>query len=124
MWRKLTILAALAAFLTPSVSLADDDTLSGLWRVSGRVASFSFNETCRLERHGDGLAGACMEGQNGATHPLIGGAITGDKVTWTHKGRFLFKTFNVVYTAVIDGGGMRGELNAAGHSGAFTAARI
>lgn len=123
MWRKLTILAAAAAIFAPSVSLANDDLLSGLWRVSGRVATFNFNETCRLERHGDQLAGACLEG-SGKTHPLTGGSISGDKVTWTHQGHFLLKTFNVVYSAVLNGAAMHGELSAAGHSGAFTAAKI
>ena len=53
-----------------------------------------------------------------------GGSIEGEKVTWTHQGRFLLKTFNVVYSAVLHDGAMQGELNAAGHSGAFTAAKI
>jgi hypothetical protein len=123
MWRKLSILAATAAIFVPSVSLANDDMLSGLWRVSGRVATFDFSETCRLERHGDQLAGACLEGPD-KVHPLTSGMITGDKVTWTHKGRFLFKTFNVVYSAVLDRGAMHGEMNAAGHSGEFVAAKI
>lgn len=123
MWRKLAILAATAAIFAPSVSLANDDLLSGLWRVSGRVATFNFNETCRLERHGDQLGGACLEG-SGKTHPLTGGSIAGDKVTWTHQGHFLLKTFNVVYSAVLSGDAMHGELSAAGHSGAFTAAKI
>ena len=124
MWRRLTILAALAAILTPSVSLANDDLLSGLWRVSGRVSTFSFNVTCRLERHGEQLGGACLEGTNGAAHPLTGGSIEGDKVTWTHQGRFLLKTFNVVYSAVLRGDEMQGEVSAAGHGGAFTAAKL
>jgi hypothetical protein len=124
MLRRLTILAAAAAIFAPSVSLANDDLLSGLWRVSGRVATFDFSVTCRLERHGDQLGGACLERGNGAVHPLTAGSVTGDKVTWTHQGRFLLKTFNVVYSAVLDGGAMRGELSAAGQSGAFTAAKI
>ena len=124
MWRKLTILAATAAIFAPSVSLANDDLLSGLWRVSGRVATFDFSVTCRLERHGEQLGGACLEGTNGTAHPLTGGSIDGDKVTWTHQGHFLLKTFNVVYSAVLHGGAMQGELSAAGHSGAFTAAKI
>ena len=124
MWRGLSILALGAAILTPSVSLANDDLLSGLWRVSGRVASFHFNETCRLERHGDQLGGACVEGENGKAHPLTGGSVEGEKVTWTHKGRFLLKTFNVVYSAVLHDGAMQGELSAAGHAGPFTAAKI
>jgi hypothetical protein len=124
MWRKLSILAAAVAIFAPSVSLANDDLLSGLWRVSGRVATFNFHETCRLERHGDQLGGACVEGQNGNAHPLTGGSIDGEKITWTHKGHFLLKTFNVVYSAVLHDGAMQGELNAAGHAGAFTAAKI
>jgi hypothetical protein len=123
MWRRLNILVAVAAILAPSVSLANDDLLSGLWRVSGRVATFGFSETCRLERHGDQLAGACLEG-SGKTHPLTGGAVVGDKVTWTHQGRFLLKTIDVVYSAVLHDGEMDGELSAAGHEGAFKAARI
>jgi len=123
MWRLLGILAAATAILTPSVSLANDDLLSGLWRVSGRVATFDFSVTCRLERHGDQLGGACLE-PNGKAHPLTGGSIEGEKVTWTHQGRFLLKTFNVVYSAVLHDGAMNGELNAAGHSGEFTAARM
>jgi hypothetical protein len=123
MWRKLSILAAAAAIFAPSVSLANDDLLSGLWRLSGRVATFDFSETCRLERHGDQLSGACLEGKD-KVHPLTSGMIAGDKVTWTHQVRFMLKTFNVAYSAVLDGGAMHGELNAAGHSGAFTAAKI
>ncbi len=103
MRRRLNILVAVAAILAPSVSLANDDLLSGLWRVSGRVATFGFSETCRLERHGDQLAGACLEG-SGKTHPLT--------------------TFDVVYSAVLHDGEMDGELSAAGHEGAFKAARI
>jgi hypothetical protein len=117
------MLAAAVAIFAPSVSLANDDLLSGLWRVSGQVATFKFSETCRLERHGDQLAGACLEGRD-KVHPLTAGMIAGDKVTWTHQGRFLLKTFNVVYSAVLDGGAMHGEMNAAGHSGEFTAAKI
>ena len=124
MLRWLGILAAATAILAPSVSLANDDLLSGLWRVSGRVATFDFSVTCRLERHGDQLGGACLEGREGKAHPLTGGSVAGDKVTWTHQGRFLLKTFNVVYSAVLRDGAMQGELNAAGHSGAFTAAKI
>jgi len=123
MRRLLSIIAATAAILAPSVSLANDDLLSGLWRVSGRVATFDFSVTCRLERHGEALAGSCLEA-NGSVHPLTEGSVAGDKVTWTHQGRFLLKTFNVVYSAVLDGGAMRGELSAAGHSGAFTAAKL
>jgi hypothetical protein len=123
MWRLLGILAAATAIFTPSVSLANDDLLSGLWRVSGRVATFDFSVTCRLERHGDQLGGACLE-PNGKAHPLTGGSVEGEKVTWTHQGHFLLKTFNVVYSAVLHGGAMNGELNAAGHSGEFTAARM
>jgi hypothetical protein len=123
MWRKLSILAAAAAIFVPSVSMANDDLLSGLWRVSGRVATFSFSETCRLERHGDQLAGACLEGRD-KVHPLTAGTIAGDKVMWTHRGHFLLKSFDVVYSAVLDGEAMHGEMNAAGHSGAFTAAKI
>jgi hypothetical protein len=124
MWRLMSILAVVAAIFTPSVSLANDDLLSGLWRVSGRVATFDFSVTCRLERHGEQLGGACLEGGSGKVHPLTGGSVDGDKVTWTHQGRFLLKTFNVVYSGVLQGGAMSGELNAAGHSGAFTAAKI
>ena len=124
MLRWLTIVAASAAIFAPSVSLANDDLLSGLWRVSGRVATFDFSVTCRLERHGDQLGGACLEGREGKAHPLTGGSVAGDRVTWTHQGRFLLKTFNVVYSAVLHDGAMQGELNAAGHSGAFTAAKI
>jgi hypothetical protein len=124
MWRKLSILVAAAAIFAPSVSLANDDLLSGLWRVSGHVATFSFRETCRLERHGDQLGGACVQGDNGAEHTLTGGSIAGDKITWTHRGRFLFKTFDVVYSAVMHDGEMQGELSAAGHSGPFKAAKV
>jgi len=124
MWRLLGILAAAAAIFAPSVSLANDDLLSGLWRVSGKVASFDFSVTCRLERHGDMLGGACLEASNGKVHPLTGGSVEGEKVTWTHEGRFLLKTFKVVYSAVLHDGAMQGELNAAGHSGAFTAAKL
>ena len=123
MWRLLGILAAAAAIFAPSVSLANDDLLSGLWRVSGRVATFDFSVTCRLERHGEQLGGACLEG-NGKVHPLTSGSVEGDKITWMHQGKFLLKTFNVVYSAVLHDGAMNGELSAAGHSGAFTAARI
>ena len=123
MRRTLSVLALTAAVLAPSVGLANDDLLSGLWKVSGHVAAFKFSETCRLERHGDQLAGACLEGE-GATHPLTGGSIAGDRVTWTHRGHFLFKSFDVVYSATLDGGAMHGELSAAGHSGPFTAARL
>jgi hypothetical protein len=124
MLRLLGVIAAAAAILAPSVSLANDDLLSGLWRVSGRVATFDFSVTCRLERHGDMLDGACLEGRDGKAHPLTGGSVVGDKVTWTHQGKFLLKTFNVVYSAVMHDGAMSGELNAAGHSGAFTAAKL
>ena len=123
MRRFLSVLAATAAILAPSVSLANDDLLSGLWRVSGRVATFDFSVTCRLERHGDQLGGSCLEG-NGKVHPLTAGSVEGDKITWMHKDKFLLRTFNVVYSGVLRGDAMRGELNAAGHSGAFTAAKI
>ncbi len=123
MWRKFAILAATAAIFAPSVSLANDYLLSGLWRVSGRVATVDFSVTCRLERHGEELGGACVEG-SGKAHPLTGGVVEGDKITWMHKERFLLKTFDVVYSAVLHDGAMHGELSAAGHSGAFTAARI
>jgi len=123
MWRLLSVLAASAAIFAPSVSLANDDLLSGLWRVSGRVSTFDFSVTCRLERHGEQLAGACLE-PNGKAHPLTGGSVEGAKVTWTHQGKFLLKTFNVVYSAVLHGDAMNGELSAAGHSGEFTAAKI
>jgi len=124
MWRFLSVLAAATAILAPSVSLASDDLLSGLWRVSGRVATFDFSETCRLERHGDVLAGSCLEDHNGRVHPLTGGRVEGEKITWMHEGKFLLKTFDVVYSAVLHDGAMHGELSAAGHSGAFSAARI
>src|SRR5271154_2924336 len=86
MLRRLTILAAAAAIFAPSVSLANDDLLSGLWRVSGKVASFDFSVTCRLERHGDILDGACLEARSGKVHPLTAGSVEGEKVTWTHEG--------------------------------------
>jgi len=123
MWRLMSVLAAATAIFAPSVSLASDDLLSGLWRVSGHVETFDFSVTCRLERHGDQLGGACLEG-NGKAHPLTGGSVEGEKVTWTHQGRFLLKTFNVVYSAVLRGDAMNGELSAAGHNGEFTAARL
>jgi hypothetical protein len=124
MLRLISVLVAFAAISAPSVSLANDDLLSGLWRVSGRVATFDFSETCRLERHGDQLGGACLHGHGNDAYPLTGGSIAGDRVTWTHKGRFLLKTFNVVYSATLEGAAMHGELSAAGHSGAFTAAKL
>ncbi len=124
MWRHLGILAAAAAIFAPSVSLANDDLLSGLWHVSGKVASFDFSVTCRLERHGEQLGGACLEARNGKVHPLTAGTVEGDRVTWTHEGKFLLKTFNVVYSAVLHDGEMHGELSAAGHSGAFTADKV
>ncbi|HEX4182445.1 MAG TPA: hypothetical protein VHY34_04240 [Caulobacteraceae bacterium] len=124
MLRRLSILAALAALFVPSVSLANDDLLSGLWHVSGKIDNkYNVTVTCRLERHGEQLGGACLEGVNGKAHPLTAGNVEGDRVTWTHKGRFLLTTFNVVYSAVQDGDAMHGEVSAAGHSGAFTAAR-
>lgn len=124
MFRKLSILAALAAMSVPSVSLANDDLLSGLWHVSGKIDNkYDVTVTCRLERHGEQLAGACLEGTNGKAHPLTAGSVEGDRVTWTHQGRFLLKTFNVVYSAVQAGDAMHGEVSAAGHSGAFTAAK-
>jgi hypothetical protein len=122
MWRLFGILAAVAIF-APTVSLANDDLLSGLWRVSGKVASFDFNVTCRLERHGEQLEGACLEAK-GKVHPITAGSVEGDKVTWTHEGHFLLKTFDVVYSAVLHDGEMHGELSAAGHSGAFTADKV
>jgi hypothetical protein len=77
-------LAAAAAILAPSVSLANDDLLSGLWRVSGRVATFDFSVTCRLERHGDQLGGACLEGREGKAHPLTGGSVAGEQLCQHH----------------------------------------
>ncbi|HEX4179724.1 MAG TPA: hypothetical protein VHY32_02935 [Caulobacteraceae bacterium] len=123
MGRLLSVLVVAAAIFAPSVSLASDDLLSGLWRVSGKVASFNFNVTCRLERHGEELEGACLE-DKGKVHPITAGSVDGDKVTWTHEGHFLLKSFNVVYSAVVHDGAMHGEMSAAGHSGAFTAAKV
>jgi hypothetical protein len=122
-WRLLGVLIAGAALLAPGASLANDDVLSGLWRVTGKIASVDFGVTCRLDRHGESLDGACIEDHTGKAHPLTG-VVDGDKVTWSHKKKFLMMTLNIVYSAIFRDGAMHGELSAAGHSGPFTAARL
>jgi hypothetical protein len=120
---KTLFAAAFAVALLSSPALAQDPTLSGAWRVSAKVASVPFNLLCTFDQMGDRLSGVCQEPSGHKEHPLTGGTVQGDHVTFKHEGRFLLNKFDVNYAGVVDGDTMSGQIAVFGHTGDFTAVR-
>jgi hypothetical protein len=112
---KTLFAAAFAAALLSTPALAQDSTLSGAWRLSAKVASVPFKLLCTFDQTGDRLSGVCQEPSGHKAHPLTGGVVQGDRVTFKHEGRFLLNTF--------DGDTISGQIDVFGHTGDFTAVR-
>jgi hypothetical protein len=122
--RILTIAAMLAALASPGLAAATTgDAVAGDWKVNGHVDGKDFVVTCRFERHGEGVGGACFDGGTNVKHPLISGAIAGDEVKWTYQSHWTVVKFEVLYAGKVSGGAMRGTVGAAGHNGTFTATK-
>jgi hypothetical protein len=119
-WVLLTALMTLGAL--PMAARADDP-VAGNWKVDGHVDGKDFVVTCRFDRHGDALAGACFDGGTDLKHPLISGAVSGDQVKWTYQSHYLLVKFDVLYAGKIGGGAMHGTISAAGHNGTFSASK-
>jgi hypothetical protein len=120
---KTLFAAAFAAALLSTPALAQVSTLSGAWRLSAKVASVPFKLLCTFDQTGDRLSGVCQEPSGHKAHPLTGGVVQGDRVTFKHEGRFLLNTFDVNYAGVVDGDTISGQIDVFGHTGDFTAVR-
>jgi hypothetical protein len=121
--KTLAIIAMLALLGAPAVAAAADDPVAGAWKVNGHVDGKDFVVTCRFERHGEGVGGACFDGGTNLKHPLISGAVAGDQVKWTYQSHWTLVKFDVLYAGKVAGGAMRGTVGAAGHNGTFTATK-
>jgi hypothetical protein len=121
--KTLAIGAALAALAAPGLAAAADP-VAGDWKVNGHVDGKDFVVTCRFERHGgEGVGGACFDSGTNLKHPLISGAVSGDKVKWTYQSHWTLVKFDVLYAGQVSGGAMHGTVGAAGHNGTFTATK-
>jgi hypothetical protein len=117
--------AGLAALAAPAAGQSAGD-----WRVSGKVATFSFTLNCRFKVDASTLSGECQDASTndpklklGKIHPLTAGAVNGDRVSWTYPSSFLFTKFDVTFAGVQAGERMSGTITVQGHKGAFTATR-
>jgi hypothetical protein len=122
---------ALAILAGTTAASAEPTPISGRWRVTGKVASFSFSLDCRFDQHGDRLTGVCVDGgtndpkvKSGRSHPLTQGSVDGNRVNWTYMSSFLITHFAVSYAGTLAGDRLTGQLNAQGHTGPFTAERV
>ncbi len=126
---KTLLAVASAAIALATSAFAEDAPLSGAWRLSANVESIPIDMLCHIQQAGDRLQGTCVETltrapmtRAGRSHALTG-RVTGDRVTFSHGGRFLLSSFDVNYAGVLDGNRMTGRIDVFGHTGDFTAVR-
>ncbi len=120
---KMLFVAALAALALSTPVAAEDSPFSGAWRLSAKVASVPFHLICQFEQMGDKLGGQCVDSEGRRNMPLTAGSVEGDRVTFSHGGRFLLNKFDVNYAGVRDGDRITGRIDVFGHSGDFVAVR-
>jgi len=127
---KTALAAALSAIAlsTPAFAqnpgaLSQSAQLAGAWRLTAKVASVPYDLVCRFEQSGEDVGGVCADADDGTGHKLTGGHIDGDKVSFRHRGHFMFAKFDVNYAGVVEGDHMSGQIAVFGHTGAFTAVR-
>ena len=121
--KTLAMAAMLAALAAPGLAGAADDAVAGAWKVNGHVDGKDFVVTCKFERHGEGVGGACFDGGTNLKHAVTKGVASGDEAKWTYVSHFGLIGFDVNYAGRLSGGAMRGTVSAAGHNGTFTATR-
>ena len=122
----MTVLKALvlaAAVAAPSMALAADDPVSGIWTIHGKIENKAFTLTCQFDRHGDGIGGSCLDQGTGIRHAIDTGHIDGDRVSWSFPSSFMLMKFESSYDGHLAGGQLHGTTKAAGHSGVFSGVR-
>lgn len=122
--------AIVPLFVLGLAGSASAEDAAGHWMVTGHVGGKDFTLDCRFQQAGQGLTGACVDGdthdarvKGGRSHNLTKSHVAGDQVAFTYKSSFGLISFDANYTGVIKGDHMSGQVSALGASGPFTAVR-
>jgi hypothetical protein len=116
----------LLALLATAMS-ASDAHITGIWRLTGRIADVTIDRVCTIEQADGRIQGPCKN-QSGKT--VLSGEVNGDSVVWKYEASYDGATVVLVFKGTIESdSAMKGTITAsdtAGNNtttGTFTAKR-
>ena len=98
--------------LTIVPAFAQDNALSGNWKIDGDVAGNSVEGTCTVTQEGKKLTGFCVLG-NSAQRVEITGEVVDKKVRWKFNSEYGGQALSTTFSGKIDEAGTKlsGEID-------------
>ena len=106
--------------LSGSAYAADQDTLTGLWKVHNSIVGNESDQDCTLTQKGEELTGTCKSDESTVD---VTGKIKDKDVTWQFKTDWNGSELTLIYTGKVDGPKIEGTIDVQpmGVTGDFTA---
>jgi len=110
--KKLLTLMAVSA-----MALAAADA-SGTWKLTGEIDGIAISRVCTLKQTDSKLTGTC---KNDTNEVALTGEVKGNDITWQYEVDYDGSKIALVYKGTLDGGTIKGSVDASGTGGSFTA---
>ena len=80
------------------------DSVSGVWKVDGKVADSAVNATCTLKRSKTAISGKCKVSSDQTSDQTLDtkGEVKGKNITWTYKIEYDGTLYTLTYTGTLD----------------------
>ena len=124
MMKSLKITALLLALLA-APAIAQGNTISGAWKVTGDVVGNPINMVCTFVQDGKKLTGSCKAVGADKVADLTG-EVDDKKVTWKYDSEYQGQKITLTYTGTLDASSQfKGDIDVQpfGVTGTFSAAR-
>lgn len=121
----LVLVSALVLACAVMTALAQNDSVSGNWKVTGDISGYPVNQVCTFTQDGKKLTGSCKSAGESKTNE-ISGDVDDKKVTWQFDTEYNGSQLTITFKGTLDTDSqLKGDIDVQplGASGTFTARR-
>ena len=118
-------ITALLLTLLAAPALAQSNTVSGTWKVTGEVSGYTIDQVCTLTQDEKKLTGSCKSASAEKPYELTG-EVDDKKVTWKYDADFQGQKITLTFKGTLDASSqLKGDIDVQPFNvtGTFSAAK-